>query len=351
MVRTERVHEVMTTPYSPPYSRTPDMIRLVAEIGESIGRHAALAERTRTPLMRRGDRIRTIQASLEIENNTLSVEQVTAIIEGKRVLGPQREIREVQNAFAAYERLERWDPAVLADLLEAHRVLMEGLADDPGAFRRGGVGVARGKKLVHVAPPASRVAGLVVDLLGWLRATDEHPLIAGGAVHYEMEFIHPFSDGNGRMGRLWQTLILSRWQPLLAFVPVETVIRDRRKEYYLALVHADSRADATSFIEFTLRALRDAIEEIVATDQVSDQVSDQVRRMLELLAERELGSAELMRRLGLSHRPTFRKNYLAAALEPGWVERTEPGSPRSPTQRYRLTDAGRRAAARRVGKR
>lgn len=330
------------TRYRPPYAHTPAMIRLVGEIAESIGRHTSLSERARTPLMSRGDRIRTIQASLEIENNTLSVEQVTAIVDGKRVLGAQREIREVQNAFAAYERLSDWNPSSLRDLLEAHRVLMDGLADEPGAFRHGGVGVARGSEIVHIAPPADRVPQLIAELLDWVKTTDEHPLIAGGAFHYELEFVHPFSDGNGRMGRLWQTVILSKWQPILAFVPVETVIRDRRQEYYRALARADSRADATSFIEFSLGALRDAIEEIVATDQVSDQVSDQVRRVLELLGEREMGSVELMRRLKLSHRPTFRKNYLVPALEAGLVERTQPKSPRSPTQRYRPTEAGRR---------
>lgn len=335
----------MTAPYRPPYSRTPAIVRLVAEIGESIGRHQALADGTRAPLLGRGDRIRTIQASLEIENSTLSLAQVTAIIEGKRVLGAPREIREVRNAFAAYERLDGWDPCSLPDLLEAHRVLMDGLIDRPGAFRRGGVGVFRGRDVVHLAPPADRVTGLTAELVEWLRTTDEHPLVAGCAFHYELEFIHPFSDGNGRMGRLWQTLILSRWQPILAFVPVETVIRDRRQEYYRVLALADGRAEASPFIEFSLEALRDAIRESGATDQATDHVTDQVRRLLELLREGEMGSTGLMRRLGLSHRPTFRTNTLDPALAAGWVERTQPGSPRSPTQRYRLTAAGRRVLA------
>jgi Fic family protein len=274
------------------------MIRLVGEIGEALGRHAVSAEKARTPHLGRGNRIRTVQASLAIENNTLSLEQVTAIFDGKRVLGKPREIKEVRNAFAAYEQLEGWDPFSLPDLLDAHRVLLDGLVDDPGVFRRGGVGVVRGREVLHIAPPANRVAHLVGDLLDWLRTTDDHPLIAGSAFHYELEFIHPFSDGNGRMGRLWQTVILSRWRPLMAYLPVETVIHDRRRDYYRMLVRADSLADATPFIEFMLAALLEAIEEVAATDQASDQVSDQVRRMLELL---DLPLRGVVFRLGGAH--------------------------------------------------
>ena len=332
-------------PYRPPYAVTSAITRLVAEVAESLGRLDAGAG-ARAPLLSRENRIRTVHASLAIENNTLSLEQMTAILDGKRVIGAPREIREVENAFAAYERLGSWDPASVADLLEAHRVLMEGLADDPGSFRRGGVGIARGPKLLHIAPPAQRVRSLVSELVDWLRATEEHPLITSTVFHYELEFIHPFSDGNGRMGRLWQTAILSRWRPAMLGLPVETVIRDRREEYYRALAQADGQADATPFLEFSLGALREAIEEIAATDQATAQVTDQVRHLLVALGEREASGAELMGRLGLSHRPTFQKNYLAPALSAGWVVRTEPDSPRSPTQRYRRTDSGRRLLAR-----
>jgi len=179
-------------------------------------------------------------------------------------------------------------------------------------------------------------------LLDWLKRTEEHPLVISCLFHYELEFIHPFTDGNGRMGRLWQTLILRHWKPLLAFLPVETVIRDRQTEYYRVLAEADDRADATPFVEFMLQVLCDAIGEAVATDQVTDYVSDQVKLLLEAVGSSELGSSELMKALGLSHRPTFRANYLNPALEGGWIERTQPDSPRSPTQRYRLSGKGRR---------
>ncbi len=153
--------------------------------------------------MRRGNRLRTIQASLAIENNTLSLEQVTAIIEGKRVLGPPRDIQEVRNAFAAYEAMENWHPTSKRDLLAAHGKLMKGLVDQVGRFRSGGVGVVKDKQLIHLAPSAERITGLMNDLQKWLKTTDAHPLIASSVFHYEFEFIHPFADGNGRMGRLW----------------------------------------------------------------------------------------------------------------------------------------------------
>lgn len=327
--------------YQPPFSLTPAVLNLVAEVSELVGRYTEAANSRLTPRLRRDNRVRTIQASLAIENNTLTLEQVTAVIAGKRVLGHPREIQEVRNAFATYEAMEQWAAGSADDLLAAHALLMAGLMDDAGRLRSGGVGIFRGEQLVHMAPPANRVPELVANLMEWLRETDEHPLVASCLFHYEFEFIHPFADGNGRMGRLWQTLILRQWKPLMAFVPVETVVRERQEDYYHALSVADENADATPFVAFMLAAIRDAIEEGLTTDQASDHVSDQVERTIHALAARELSSTDLMAELDLSHRPTFRRNYLNPAIEGGWVERTQPDAPRSPTQRYRLTSKGR----------
>ena len=247
--------------YQPPYTITPLILQRVAEIVELLTRWSVSSGDALSPRLRRNNRIRTIQASLAIENNTLSIEQVTAVLEGKRVLGLPREIQEVRNAFAAYEQLTYWQPHSSADLLAAHGLLMAGLVDDAGCFRTGGVGIYNDQGLVHMAPPASRVAGLMADLLAWLASAPVHPLIASCVFHYEFEFIHPFADGNGRMGRLWQTLILSQWQPLLAYLPVESVIRVRQTAYYQALAEADTLADSTPFIEFMLQALQDAMTE------------------------------------------------------------------------------------------
>ncbi|BAU77084.1 Fic family protein [Metapseudomonas furukawaii] len=322
--------------YQPPLTLTPQMLALVAEISEQVGRLTAQRSEALTPQLRRGNRIRTIQASLAIENNTLSVEQVTAVLDGKRVLGLPREIQEVRNAFAAYDAMPGWQQQRQADLLAAHALLMQGLIDDAGRYRQGGVGIYREGRLLHMAPPASRVASLMRDLLRWLGASDWHPLIASCVFHYEFEFIHPFADGNGRMGRLWQTLILSQWRPVLAYLPVETVIRDQQESYYTALAAADQAAEATPFVEFMLAALRQALQEAGQSDQVNEQVTDQVVRLLQALPPGvALKSSELMQRLGLSHRPTFTQNYLKPALAAGLIEMTDPASPRSPVQQYR----------------
>lgn len=325
----------MKTGYAPPFTVTSQVLDLVAQIGEEIGRRGWRGGTSLTPSLRRGNRLRSIHASLAIENNSLSLDQVTAVIAGRRVLGPPQEIQEVRNAFAAYEAMDQWQPHSTKDLLAAHRLMMTGLVDHAGRYRSGSVGIAQGAKVVHLAPPAQRVPGLMKDLLGWLKRTDLHPLVASSVFHYELEFIHPFADGNGRIGRLWQTLILSRWKPLLAYLPVESVIRERQAEYYQALGASDKAGQSTIFIEYLLSALLQALRETVATDQVTDPVSDQVTALLKCLGSRTLSAVECMKRIGLSHRPTFRQNYLQPALDAGLIERTLPGKPNSRLQKYR----------------
>jgi Fic family protein len=293
-----------------------------------------------SPQLRRENRIRTIHASLAIENNTLSLEQVTDIIDGKPVIAPPRDIQEVRGAVAVYEKLETWVPHSMKDLLAAHALLMHDLVNNPGKFRAGGVGIFQGSKVVHMAPPADLVYGHLEKLFQWLENTDEHPLIANCVFHYEFEFIHPFDDGNGRMGRLWQTLILSKWKPVLAYMPVETIVRNRQDAYYASLGQADAQGEATVFIEFMIQALHDALAEFSVIDQVNIQVNDQVRRLLTALTHGERSAIELMQTLGLRHAPSFRKSYLVSALDAGLIGRTQPDSPRSPTQRYKLTQKG-----------
>lgn len=314
--------------YQPPLTLTTSMLALVADISEQVGRLAALRETTLTPQLRRGNRIRTIQASLAIENNTLSLEQVTAVLDGKRVMGLPREIQEVRNAFAAYEAMPGWQPGVCTDLLAAHGLLMQGLMDDAGQFRAGGVGIYRGERLLHMAPPAKRVAQLVGDLLGWLVRTDLHPLIASCVFHYEFEFIHPFADGNGRMGRLWQTLMLSQWRPVLAYLPVETVIRDQQEAYYAALSAADQLAEATPFIEFMLGALKLALLEAESANvskgsEESAEESSEESPLLRLLkAKPQLTGKQAAEKLGISQRAV--EKQLARLKAAGKVVRVGP---------------------------
>lgn len=306
--------------YQPPFSITPAILQQVADICELLGRWSVTADAALSPRLRRDNRIRTIQASLAIENNTLSLEQVTAVIEGKRVLGLPREIQEVRNAFAAYEHLVDWRAGRIDDLLAAHGMLMAGLADDAGAFRAGGVGIYRGRELVHMAPPPGRVPHLMVDLLVWVARADVHPLIASCVFHYEFEFIHPFSDGNGRMGRLWQTLILSEWQALLAYLPVETVIRDRQADYYRALGEADAAADATPFVAFMLQALLAAMREAVTqigSEKSSEKSSEKILACLRQTPG--MSARDIAMKLDLSPRAV--EKQIAALKQSGRLRR------------------------------
>lgn len=290
--------------------------------------------------LRKANRIRTIQGSLAIEGNTLSTEQITAILNGKTVIAPPKEVQEVRNAIKAYEAFQQWQPSQESDLLQAHQILMTGLIDEVGQYRHGGVGVMSGDRVVHMAPPANQINRLMVDLLDWLNDSDVHPLIQSSVFHYEFEFIHPFADGNGRMGRLWQTLILSRWNPIFANIPVESSIYQNQKAYYEALQASTDRTDSAPFIEYILQMILDAI--LSSTDTAQDsghataQAGDHVQRLISAMKQGDYTFAELMQLVGLTHRATFQKNYLNPAIEAGLIERTIPDKPKSPKQKYRL---------------
>ena len=310
--------------YQPPFTITPSILNQVVEIGELLGHWAAHSGRN-SPLLRKENRIRTIQASLAIEHNSLTTGQVTAIMEGKRVLAPEKGIQEVRNAILAYEKLPEWKPWTLKDLLSAHRLLMLGLVDNPGKLRMGDVGVYRGNQLVHMAPPASQINRLIADLLAWLKETELHPLITSSVFHYEFEFIHPFSDGNGRMGRLWQTLILSQWRSELAWLPVETLIHFQQDRYYQILGECDRASDCTAFIEFMLQNMAEALREgigapSVMSEKMSEEMSEKETTILELLTvQPQMSAAMLASMLGVTSRTVER--YLSALQTKGKLKR------------------------------
>ncbi|MDY0162172.1 Fic family protein [Desulfobotulus sp.] len=331
--------------YQPPYTITADILNRVAAISEAIGRLTVLTDQARALRLRRINRIRTIRGSLAIEGNTLSEAQITAILEGKRVIAPPREVQEVKNALAAYDRFDTWKPSSEKDLLEAHRILMSGLIDEAGLYRHGGVGVMAGQQVIHMAPPADRVPHLMSDLFGWLATTDAHPLIASSVFHYEFEFIHPLADGNGRMGRLWQSLILARWNPLFADIPVESLIFEHQAEYYQAIQESTQKTDSAPFIAFMLRMILDTVTS--STPEVAPEVTPEVR-LLSVLAG-EMTRQQLKKALGLKDDEHFRKAYLLPALEAGLIEMTIPDKPRSSKQKYRLTEKGRQVVARHGG--
>lgn len=327
------------TAYNPPFTITPAILRMVGEISEVVGRLSAQQENASLLRLRRANRIRTIQGSLAIEGNSLSEEQITAILEGKRVLAPPREVQEVRNALAAYDHLEQWTAHKEEDLLAAHSMLTAGLIEESGRYRSSGVGVMAGSKVMHMAPPAKRVPLLMQDLLAWLAKAEHHPLIASSVFHYEFEFIHPFADGNGRMGRLWQTLILSAWNPVFIRIPVESLVYEHQQEYYQALRESTGQGQCAPFIEFMLSMIRGAVAEM-DTPQVAPQVTPQVEKLLSILKKATDGGMareELQNALGLKDRKSFRQLYLMPALQAGLIEMTLPDKPNSRLQRYRLT--------------
>lgn len=327
----------MSKLYKPPYSLSTAIVSLVAQIGEAVGRLATHESAATVLRLRRINRIRSIHGSLAIEGNTLSEAQITAILDGQRVIAAPREIQEVRNAIKAYDRFTQWQASAEKDLLAAHRILMKGLLDAPGQYRSAGVGVMVGAEVIHMAPPAKRVPTLMRDLLSWLAATDEHPLISSSVFHYEFEFIHPFEDGNGRMGRLWQTLILSQWNPLLAHIPVETLIHEHQQEYYAALNRSTQNGDSSVFIEFMLQMILDAAPRA----QSKAQYEAQSESILHALALAPLSANELIVHLKLRSKTGAFKRTIKELLVNELIAYTLPDKPSSRLQKYRLTGKGR----------
>lgn len=253
--------------YEPPFKITSQIIDLISQISEAVGEINSLENSPRHLELRKENRIKTIHSSLAIENNSLSLEQITAIIEGKRVLGSPNEIQEVKNALQTYELLLTLNPYEEKDLLKAHKLMMADLVERNGKYRKDGVGIFDGNQVVHLAPPADRVPFLMSDLFEWLKNSDVHPLIKSCVFHYEFEFIHPFQDGNGRMGRLWQTVILKEWKSVFAWLPIETLIKENQVEYYNALNSSDSDANSTNFTVFMLQTILRTIKEIIETEK------------------------------------------------------------------------------------
>ncbi len=254
---------------TPPFTITSKIVNLIAKISEQVGGlNASLLNSS--PYLRKQNRIKTIAGTLAIEGNQLTEEQITAIIEGQRVLGSARELAEVAGAISAYDVLPELQPHKINDLLKAHNLMMSDILLDAGKFRNKAVGIHKGNKVHHIAPPAHRVSGLMADLVNWLKKSQDHPLITSSVFHYEFEFIHPFTDGNGRLGRLWQTLILSKWHPLFLALPLESVIKDNQQKYYQALEQADKEGNSVAFIDFMLLAISETLDKnMLATNMLA----------------------------------------------------------------------------------
>ena len=322
--------------YQPPFNITPEMLHLISGISEQVGIiNARLGENVPSPILRKKNQIKTIHSSLAIENNTLTLKQVTDIIDGKRVLGAPDEIQEVKNAIEAYRLMPQLDAFKEKDLLKAHELMMKDLVKQAGHYRQEGVGVFDGNgNCLHMAPPADRVPQLMGDLFQWVKTTKEHPLIHSCVFHYEFEFIHPFIDGNGRMGRFWQTMLLARWKGIFAWLPVETIVKEHQQEYYNAIAQSDAAGESTLFVEFMLKCLLDAMEhyeDTEETEELHDKVHDKLHDKFPELSEKAFGVLEVLKehpglkaedigaQVSLSERQV--KTYLNALKQAGLIVR------------------------------
>lgn len=265
----------------PPYDITSTILKQISQISEKMGEIKATYLNRQSPQLRKQNKIKTIHASLQIEGNTLTEEQVTALIENKRVTGPQKDVVEVLNAIKVYEALPHWKANSEKDFLAAHKMLMTGLIDQPGKYRKQGVGIAKGTKVAHIAPPYERVPYLMKDLFVYLRGKDELTLIKSCVFHYEAEFIHPFIDGNGRMGRLWQTVILMEKYPVFEFLPFETLISNAQKEYYQSLALSDNSGSSTPFIEYMLGIINKSLESLLQYGNRNMNESDRLNYFIQ----------------------------------------------------------------------
>ncbi len=324
--------------YKPPFTITNQILMYVSSISEKIGRITATSRLETRPHLRRNNRIKSIHSSLKIEANSLSLNQVRDVINGKMVLGEQKEIQEVKNAYDAYEHILEIDPYNIRQLKKYHGIMTKYLAEESGEFRSGEEGVFQGEQCIFMAPPARFVAQLIDELFLWMKEEKEelHPLIMSCVFHYEFVFIHPFSDGNGRMARLWHTAMLSKWKTVFAYIPIESQIEKFQNGYYEAISRCHAAGESAIFIEFMLAQIDQALDDIVT--QISEENGYLPETVQKLIGVMDYGvpytSNILMERLNLKSREGFRRNYLHPAIEMNMIQMTIPDKPRSRNQRY-----------------
>lgn len=324
--------------YTPPFQITNVILSYVASISEKIGKISAVSNLESKPHLRRNNRIKSIHSSLKIEANSLSLGQVRDVINGKLVLGEQKEIQEVKNAYAAYEKMGDIDPYSIKSLKEFHGIMTKYVVEESGDFRCGEEGVFNGDKCIFMCPPARFVPGQMEELFRWMKKSDKnvHPLILSSVFHYEFVFIHPFSDGNGRMARLWHTAILAQWKPIFEYIPIESQIEKFQNDYYDAIAKCHVQGESTLFIEFMLSQIDNILDEIAGQmADGSEYMTEYLKRMLDVMEyDVPYTSSGIMELLGLKSKETFRKNYMNPALKYNLVKMTIPDKPNSKNQRY-----------------
>lgn len=325
--------------YEPPFTITNKMLMLVAQIAEKTGCISNYHDFETKPHLRRNNRIRSIHSSLAIEANSLSLDEVKGVIAGKTVFGPQKEIQEVKNAYQAYDMIGNFDPFSIADLKKLHGIMTYLTVQESGVFRSGNEGVFRGNRCIFMAPPPNLVPGQMDALFSWMKyaSATVHPLILSSVFHYEFVFIHPFADGNGRMARLWQTAILSAWNPVFQYLPLESRIYEFQDDYYEAIAACHSAGRSDIFVEFMLDKINLTLD--WALTQITGEdayLSEQVRRLLDVMEyDVPYTSAQIMSALGLKSKENLRKLYIGPALEKGLIVMGLPDKPTSRNQTYR----------------
>lgn len=324
--------------YTPPFTITNRILSYVASISEKLGRITSISSIESKPHLRKNNRIKSIHSSLKIEANSLSLNQVRDVINGKLVLGKQKEIQEVKNAYAAYEKISEIQPYRIKDLQKIHGIMTKYLLEESGCFRHGEEGVFNGEECIFMAPPARLVPQLMTQLFDWMEKahTEVHPLILSSVFHYEFVFIHPFADGNGRMARLWHTAILSKWKPIFEYIPIESQIEKFQSDYYDAIARCHVTGNSTYFIEFMLSQIDKILDELSAQiTEDNEQLSETIKKLLDVMEyDIPYTSSSLMEKLELKSREGFRRNYLHPALELNLIRMTIPNKPNSRNQRY-----------------
>lgn len=324
--------------YTPPYTITGQMLDYVSDIMEKIGKLNNYYNLEKMPILRKNNRIKSIYSSLAIEANSLSIKQVKDVINGEIVMGPKKEIQEVKNAYDAYAMIKEVKPYSLNDLLKVHGVIMNFITSDAGEFRNCAEGVFDGDKCIFVAPPKENVPKLMEDLFNWMKENSKeiHPLIMSSIFHYEFLFIHPFSDGNGRTARLWQNIILANFKEIFEYLPIETRIKKYQQEYYDSISTCHKNGNSNVFIEFILKMINEVLDEL--EQETNLQVNYTNRYITELLNVMEfdiqMTAKEIMEKLNIKSKETFRKKYLDPSLAEGFVKATLPNKPTSKNQMY-----------------
>lgn len=323
--------------YKPSFSISSAMLNLSISITEKISKIETYESLKRMPTLRRNNKIRSIHSSLAIEANSLSMNDVFDVISGKTVIGPQKEIQEVKNAYKAYEMIKEFNPYSENDSLKAHEIIMFLTVKESGKYRNHAEGVFDGDKVIFVAPPADLVPQLMHDLFTWLKNDNEVPLLIKSCIfHYEFVFIHPFTDGNGRTVRLWQNVLLKDWNPIFEYIPIESRIQKYQNEYYDAISTCHKNGNSNLFIEFMLKMIDEALEDVLTSvKKESKNISNQVNKLLEIMEPGiPLSANEIMIRLKIKSKETLRTSYLNPAIENGLVRMTLPDKPNSKNQKY-----------------